>query len=212
MTDRFAERLSEYLDGELDAAARAELERHLETCPSCQEDLAGLKQVVARLDAAPQAEPAQDLWPSLQGRIQADPRQETQTARWPERWLPAAAVLAATVFLWVWWMNAGPGRTPSTGTGTAPQMEIATAGRAALAPYRQAVEEWRRTVNLALLPEPLASSLQTDLDVYDQAVAQGLAILDENPDDVEWTGYMIHVLQAQARLLVRAQEATEMLS
>lgn len=41
------ERLSEYIDGELDRTHCEEIEKHLEQCPPCQTCLATLKQTVA---------------------------------------------------------------------------------------------------------------------------------------------------------------------
>jgi hypothetical protein len=131
-------------------AAPHDVERHLETCASCIEELEALRDIVARLDDA--------------------------------------------------------------GAGRLDRMEPAATGRAALALYRQEVEDWRRIVNLDALPDPVSVSLKADLALYDEAVADVLTLLDENPGDVEWTGYLIHLLQAQTRLLVRAQETAEILS
>jgi|GEM_PF-1134915 hypothetical protein len=47
------ERLSAYLDGEVDAAERAALEQHLPTCEPCQRALAELRQTRALLHALP---------------------------------------------------------------------------------------------------------------------------------------------------------------
>src|SRR5262249_29370782 len=47
------ERLSAYLDGELEAAERAALERHLPTCARCQEALAELRAMRGLLRALP---------------------------------------------------------------------------------------------------------------------------------------------------------------
>ncbi len=69
--DRWTDRLSEYLDGDLEPRERAELELHLETCDPCRdvlEDLRGLVANAARLeDSLPEA----DLWPGIAHRIAA---------------------------------------------------------------------------------------------------------------------------------------------
>lgn len=51
MSDTWADRLSEYLDGELPSPEAAELERHLRECDACRRTLAELRIVVARLAA-----------------------------------------------------------------------------------------------------------------------------------------------------------------
>jgi anti-sigma factor RsiW len=42
----FLEQLSRYLDDELPAAARSEIQRHLRDCPCCEEVLASIKHTV----------------------------------------------------------------------------------------------------------------------------------------------------------------------
>jgi anti-sigma factor RsiW len=48
-----SEKLGAYHDGELSAAARQELERHLALCPQCQAELADLRRLSASLAAMP---------------------------------------------------------------------------------------------------------------------------------------------------------------
>lgn len=48
------ERIETYVDDELSGAERIELERHLETCPACREDLALARVVVHELRALPE--------------------------------------------------------------------------------------------------------------------------------------------------------------
>jgi hypothetical protein len=51
--ERQREQLSAYIDGELSAAERAELERHIPGCPECQEALGELRRVHDLLAALP---------------------------------------------------------------------------------------------------------------------------------------------------------------
>ena len=75
MSDRWTEILSDYLDGELDAAARTELESHLRACSDCSEALDDLRLVVARARSLPAhaAAPEADLWPGIEARILGAP-------------------------------------------------------------------------------------------------------------------------------------------
>jgi anti-sigma factor RsiW len=59
------EKLSEYLDGELDPALCAEAESHLEDCPPCQKFLESLRRTVGILNRLP-GEPVPD---DIQRRI-----------------------------------------------------------------------------------------------------------------------------------------------
>lgn len=69
MSDQWTDRLSEYVDGELDVTQRAELEAHLVTCEACATALTELRRVVGRARALDDQPPAHDLWPGIAGRI-----------------------------------------------------------------------------------------------------------------------------------------------
>lgn len=69
MSDQWTDRLSQYLDGELETAQRAELEAHLAGCGACRTTLADLRRVVDRAQAMDDRPPARDLWPGIAERI-----------------------------------------------------------------------------------------------------------------------------------------------
>jgi predicted anti-sigma-YlaC factor YlaD len=62
---RIEELLSAYLEGELAAAERAELETHLAACPECDALLALMKDMTGAMAAFPAAEPSPALLSSL---------------------------------------------------------------------------------------------------------------------------------------------------
>ena len=69
--DRWTDRLSEYLDGELEAGERAELEAHLAGCAWCAAVLDDLGAVVRRSGSLESSAPATDLWPAIRAEIEA---------------------------------------------------------------------------------------------------------------------------------------------
>jgi predicted anti-sigma-YlaC factor YlaD len=69
MNDQWINRLSEYIDGELDSTERAAIEAHLATCGRCYATLGELRQVVARAKSLEDAEPEADLWPDIRARL-----------------------------------------------------------------------------------------------------------------------------------------------
>lgn len=75
----FLERLSRYLDDDLDAADRRAIEKHLRDCPCCEDVMHGLEQTIAlcREAGRPELPPSvrrrardrvQDLLATLTGR------------------------------------------------------------------------------------------------------------------------------------------------
>jgi len=69
MNDQWMNRLSEYIDGELDSTERAAIEAHLATCGHCYAALGELRQVVARAKTLEDTPPAKDLWTGIRTRI-----------------------------------------------------------------------------------------------------------------------------------------------
>ena len=57
----------------LDADARVEVEAHVETCPECQRELDGLREVATALGNTVEA-PPEELWAKIAGRLYDVPR------------------------------------------------------------------------------------------------------------------------------------------
>ncbi|MGH7520271.1 MAG: anti-sigma factor, partial [Gemmatimonadales bacterium] len=71
MNDQWTNRLSDYLDDELDSVERGALEAHLATCGHCFATLGELRQVVARAKSLEDRTPEGDLWPNIADQIRA---------------------------------------------------------------------------------------------------------------------------------------------
>lgn len=94
-----SEQLTGYVDGALDDAARAEVERHLAGCAACREQAEFERGVRARLRALPGPEPRHGFEGDVRRRIR-----DQRPRRWT-RVLPLAAGLAA---LALWGRGAAP--------------------------------------------------------------------------------------------------------
>jgi hypothetical protein len=113
MSDKWTEKLSDYLDGELTEADRAELGRHLETCADCRAALEQLRDIVGWADDYPGRQPERDVWPGISAAISDMPRGAVNLdARRRERrqvMLSIPQALAAGIALAVvgagsWWL------------------------------------------------------------------------------------------------------------
>jgi hypothetical protein len=69
--EQLEERLSDWLDHDVDPATRTMMERHVAACAQCTALVADLASI--RRDAAslPELVPSRDLWPEIEARIQA---------------------------------------------------------------------------------------------------------------------------------------------
>ncbi|MGD8278753.1 MAG: zf-HC2 domain-containing protein, partial [Gemmatimonadota bacterium] len=94
--DPWMARLSEYVDGELAADFRAELEAHLTGCPDCRAVVADLHRVRERASTLTDRPPPRDLWPGIAARI------GTPVVPLRRRWtftLPQLAAAAAVLLI-----------------------------------------------------------------------------------------------------------------
>jgi anti-sigma factor RsiW len=97
--------LSDYLDRDLHAAQRSQLEAHLESCPDCRTDLAELSATVALLRRLPDPEPAPELASLVMRRIARGEGRESRVVVWlrraaePRFVAPLAAGLAGLFLL-----------------------------------------------------------------------------------------------------------------
>jgi hypothetical protein len=64
--------LGAYLDGELAAAEQTAVQRHLETCAACREELALLRLVAHSLSLAPRPEPSETMRQRLMDQVVAE--------------------------------------------------------------------------------------------------------------------------------------------
>src|SRR5215471_7579683 len=101
--ERQREQLSAYIDGELSAAERAELERHIPACPECQEALGELRRVHDLLAALPTPKAPRSFALPLDTRLSAQAAQpssrQATTRRSRAGLLQWAGALAATIGL-----------------------------------------------------------------------------------------------------------------
>jgi anti-sigma factor RsiW len=108
MHTEWTDKLSDYLDDELEAAERAAVDAHLRECADCSSVLNDLRRVIALAQAAAvDARPPQaDLWTGVAGRIDRirQPRRVSLTVTQ----LAAAAVLVAAVSGGLAWQFAPP--------------------------------------------------------------------------------------------------------
>jgi anti-sigma factor RsiW len=198
--DPCAERLSEYVDGELGAADRRRLDRHLEACADCRATVEALREVVRRapglvVDAAP----SQDLWPGIAHRLTVRPRawwrRVTPAPSMPigRLLLPAAAalVIAALGGGLAWMIGHPPGVTPEQTAAlpapapiVAPTVPQTPAALRADERYEDTVAELRRVVRIRLTADPyVVGVLDRNLDSIDMAIADYEDALARRPDD-----------------------------
>jgi anti-sigma factor RsiW len=234
MSDRFTERLSEYLDASLTAAERAELDAHLASCPDCRSTLTELRQVVERARERRDLPPERDLWPAIAARIAAEaevaapvaspavapgapsPRPRASWGEWlGRRWSFSMPQLAAAALLLValggatmWWTlrAAGPGGA-SVASGTrAP--EGATLAASGGQGYDRAIAELQAVLDQgrARLDSSTVRILEQNLAAVDHAIADAQRAVAADPVNPYLRSYLASTMRRKIQLLRTASE------
>lgn len=222
--DSYTDRLSDYLDGELDAVEQASVERHLVSCEACRATLDELRAVVARAGALVDEAPDEDLWPGIAARLEPRTGAGTDDAsrRGPLReavrrtfafTLPqlAAAGLALMVLsgAMVWMARSDPRADfPAVSADTArgpqdtpvsPVVVVDALYDEAIADLEQILEDGQSRLD----PETIRV-LEDNLRAIDQAIDQSRRALAGDPANVYLNGHLVNARQRKLALLRRA--------
>ena len=229
----WTDKLSDYLDDELEDTERAAVEAHLRGCADCSAVLNDLRRVIARAQAAAAAAhpPQTDLWTGVAGRIERirQPRRISLTFTQ----LAAAAVLLIGVSAGRAW------RLHPAVTGTAPLDSTVGGARAsaeandrALASadfqgggdvtvigvsladdqYDAAVADLERALKQGRgkLDEATIAVVEQNLQTIDQAIAQAREALAADPANSYLSGHLVETRRRKLDLLRRATALTDM--
>ena len=213
-TDPWTDRLSDYLDGEIDAEERAALERHLESCSACAATLAELREVVARAANLPARPPAADLWPGIEPRLDPVTRVVTPfTPRVTRRvsfTLPqlVAAGLALMVMsgggVWVL-KQAGPSADFPPISAVSPSDPSMTPVSTADPRYDEAIADLEQALSAGRtqLDPGTVKILEANLEAIDAAIKQSRDALAADPANVYLHDHLAEARQRKLALLRR---------
>ena len=205
------ERLSDWLEHDVDAATRTALERHAAACARCGALVADLASIRHEAESLPVLTPSRDLWPEIEARIQAPVivLGQSRAARYALRgrwWMGAAAAGLVAVTAGVTYLAM---------RGDAPQPTMAAARPAVIRtpdttqpeltsePVAELASETERSAQRAA--RPAGSSARSDVTEgteYSRDVAQLRAIVTQRRADLDST--TIAVLEKNLELIDRA--------
>ena len=208
MNDQWTNRLSEYLDGELDSTEHAAIEAHLATCGACYATLAELRAVVAHAKTLEDSPPATDLWPAIRSRMIP-----AQTARARRFSFTAPQLLAASIALvllssggaWMALHSRGQANNRSVAETRSPTNPPITAARwkvqsdMAIAELQDAL-----TVNESKLDTATVRVVRENLAIIDRAIAQAQKALRHDPGNTYLNFHLANTMRQKIELLRRA--------
>jgi anti-sigma factor RsiW len=220
-TDPWVDRLSEYVDGDLDVVTRRDLEAHLATCAACRATRDELQRVVATARGIGYRMPERDLWSRIEAEVgpqrtaapipKIGPRHVTMSV-W--RLATAAGIVAALAGGLAWAVatrGAGGAITVVQDTTVAPAASPPLPPSAvAVASYREAAADLERAFEAGrgtLRPETMRV-IEENLRSIDVAIAQADSALRADPGSEYLNQYLAETMQRKLKLLRRAVEIT----
>ena len=224
--------LVDLVDGRLDGAGQRHVERHLESCDNCRalvEDLRSIRAAAFMLD---RREPAAGTWSKVQAAIAAEPAPkgrlfEISLSRWSQGengrglgggrtnwavWLGAAAalILATVIGLLPLMNRPAPAHDDSApAAGAEITVESVTAEfEAAEKHYQKAIDDLQTIANkdTGELDPNVASVLQKNLTVIDQAITESRAALRSQPSSANAQSGLFDALRTKVALLQQTVE------
>jgi len=214
MTDRFRDRLSEFLDGEMKPDDHRLVEQHLEQCDECVRTLAQLRAVVERAQHVSDHEPEHDLWPGIAARL--DEQDATALPSRPHRrvtfsvpQLAAAAVVLASVSAGTAWLaGSGPAVDSAAGPSDGPAQLVSrdpgTMDNAEL--YAESIVQLERALfdPARPLPPQTEARVRRALVTIDRAIEDARQALLEIPGDPYLRDHMTSTMRRKSDFLERA--------
>ena len=223
--ERWAECLSDFLDGTLESHEHEDCEAHLAECGSCRRVLEELRAVVASAQALTDRSPSRDLWPGIAAALQAPIEGESAphgqvialpTATqapvrraWSTPQLAAAAiVLMALSASMTWW--ATPGAGPVAGVDPAPgavtMAAVTLPGPSdGLAGELQTLQGQLEALMPSLDPETILV-LEQNLSVIERAIEDSRRALAQDPANEFLTDHLDRAYERKVDYLREAAE------
>ena len=209
--DRYTEKLSEYLDGELGTAERQEIESHVFECGECAAALDELRRVTVRAHELSDQPPATDLWPGIAERIRPAvvPLSTRRLARRVSLslvQLAAAAVLLVLVSGGAVWLWSGPHLEAGVGRPAVVAVEARVPAHLADADYDAAVRDLRDVLSKGRgrLDTTTVRILEQNLALIDRAIAQARRAVADDPGNVYLNSHLAQTRMRKLELLRRA--------
>jgi anti-sigma factor RsiW len=218
--EHWIDRLSDYLDGELDALDRREAEAHLATCSECSRILADLRTIKSQARNLPDRMPTTDLWPAIATGMAESSSGVIDLGRRldPAASVPSRAIrlsipqlVAASVALALFsgalsWSFASAHGSGGGVTEAAPPGIVVAAGNevAVFAPeYADELKELQTILDehRAELSPETRRVLEKNIGIIDSAIFESMRALEDDPANTYLQAHVDRAFQRKVDLL-----------
>lgn len=223
--EEYAALLDDYIDGRLETAARERVDAHLATCEACRALVGDLQQIRRVARSLESTAPPPRVWAAIADRIapRAEPVPMPRRLRRPgrmfssSRWTLGLAVAAALVLVVITASvvrlierHPGPASAPATATASAPASTGAATPQSVASELQQAEAHYEKAIDglqqiaragQGSLDPKVASALQQNLTVIDQAIAESRAALQAQPTSAPAQASLLDAFRTKVGLL-----------
>jgi len=213
MTHPNAERLSDYLDGDLPPGEVRLLETHLAACAECAALVAEIRRVMARAQALEDLPPRSDLWPGVAAAIGGEPIRRRLTLSIPQLLAAGIALMVLSGGVVALLLRGEP--TPIVGAGpdSAPgpvQLTAAPADRG----YDAAIRKLEAELHAGRdrLDSTTVRVVEEKLRLIDHAILEAERALTADPVNGYLHGHLTQTRMRKLDLLRRATALTRAVS
>jgi hypothetical protein len=204
MTDEHPEidRLNHYLDQELDSKDRRQLESHLERCEECRRALDELTAVVRAASELPPVAPPERIWEAIAASL-IERKSLSKRPRWPTVYFPALTAAAALLLGVSLWLALRAEETPALTDQAALANMVTEELRAAESHYDKAIVGLEQIIaqNDGVLPPEVASVLNQNLDLIENAIGESRTAIATEPQSVAAQESLLQALRSKLTLL-----------
>jgi hypothetical protein len=213
MSDSFTERLSEYLDDEMEPAKRRAVEAHLARCTDCRRVVEDLRQVIARAGSLQPRSPEADLWSGIEARIQApvaSPVRRPWSVAFTLPQYVAASLALMVVSGGAVWVAQHGGRATSlpsvSATRDAGELDRSAPSALSDPAYDKTVADLEHALQSrrSALDPQTAAGIEQDLQAIDRAIAQSRRGVEEDPANAYLREHLAATRQQKLALLRHA--------
>ncbi|TFG53400.1 MAG: hypothetical protein E4H37_03290 [Gemmatimonadales bacterium] len=218
MMDQWTDRLSEYVDGTLEAEERRQVEAHVSGCEACTAIADELRAVAARASTLADRSPARDLWPGIASRIAVTEESDIldlSRARARRRFaFTVPQLVAASIGLILfsaggaWLMQPSPVPAPVAAASVQSPVVQAVTGTASYQHYDRAVAELSLVLEAgrARLNPGTVRILERNLRVIDAALAEAVQAVADDPASVYLQDHLANTMQRKLALIRQAAD------
>jgi tetratricopeptide (TPR) repeat protein len=203
--DPWTDRLSEYLDDELETRERTDLEAHLASCEACRATLDELRAVVSRAQDLTDRAPDANLWPAIAARLDGGTRRYSFSM---PQLVAAGIALMVLSGAAVWMANRQAAVQVPAQAGLQQPAESPRAAPVNLAdvPYDEAVADLERALEAgrSRLDPTTVKVLESSLAAIDEAIEQSQRALSADPANTYLYSHLAAARQRKLALLRRA--------